>query len=252
MKLTILPDYQTLSTQVAGEVIELIKKKPAAVICLASGDTPRLTCQFIAERAIKEKIDFSRATFIGLDEWLGMPPEIEGSCHYFFKNLLFDPMHLAPQQTYLFNALTNDPQKECKDMDKKILEKGGIDLMIVGIGMNGHIGFNEPGTSFENYSHVADLDETTVSVGQKYFSGPMELKQGITLGLKHLMESRKLILIANGKKKERVIYLALEGEVSNHFPASIIQKHSNCEVIIDKEASSMLNPQTSKSQNQKL
>jgi len=241
MKLNIYPDNQTLSAQVANEVIALIKRMPDAVFCLASGDTPRIACQLVAEKAISEGIDFSKCTFVGLDEWLGVAPDNEGSCHHFFKTLLIEPLRLSPNQTFLFDALATNPQEECKKMDENIFNKGGIDLMIVGIGMNGHIGFNEPGISFEKYSHVADLDNTTVTVGQKYFSSPTNLKQGITLGLEHLMESKRVILMANGKKKAGVIAKAVGGEISNQFPATIIQRHQNGEVAIDEEASSELN-----------
>ena len=120
------------------------------------------------------------------------------------------------------------------------LKKGGIDLMIVGIGMNGHIGFNEPGVSFDNYSHVIDLDDTTLSVGQKYFKSKVSLQKGITLGLKHLQESKKVLLLANGKKKAEVIRRTVEGDLTNSFPASIMQKHAHGIVMIDEEAASSL------------
>ncbi len=241
MKLNVYPDNQTLSAQVANEVITLIKRKPNAVFCMASGDTPRLACQLIAQRAIDEGIDFSKSTFVGLDEWLGIPPDNVGSCHYFFKTLLIEPLGLSPNQTFLFDALAKDPPEECRKMDERISNKGGIDFMVVGIGMNGHIGFNEPGISFDLYSHVADLDNTTITVGQKYFNSPIELRQGVTLGLKHLMDSKRVILMANGVKKARVIAEATGGQVRNQFPATIIQGHQNAEVAIDLEASSELN-----------
>ncbi|MES1219892.1 MAG: 6-phosphogluconolactonase, partial [Bacteroidota bacterium] len=130
--------------------------------------------------------------------------------------------------------------QECKKMDEVIFEKGGIDLMIVGVGMNGHIGFNEPGVSFDNYSHVIDLDEMTITVGQKYFKGPVVLKQGITVGLKHLMQSKRVFMMANGAKKAEVIKTALEGEISNSFPASIMRTHPQGYVIIDEDAASLL------------
>jgi len=241
MQLKIFKDYHSLSAQAAREIIELIKTKPDAVVCLASGDTPRLTCQLVVEKGIQEKVDFSQFTFIGLDEWVGIPPENEGSCNFFFQTLLIKPLNLSSSQVYLFNALSQNPPEECKKMDTVITEKGGIDLMIVGIGMNGHIGFNEPGVSFTNYSHVIDLDESTITVGQKYFKGSTELKQGITLGLQHLMNSRKAIVIANGAKKAGVIKQAVEGSVSNLFPATIIQQHEKGIVLIDEEAASLLN-----------
>ena len=249
MKLNVLSDYQRLSAYVANEVIELIRKKPGAVFCLASGDTPRLTCKLIAERAIQENVDFGKCTFVGLDEWLGIPPQNEGSCQYFFKTLLIDPLKLSAHQTFLFDALSKDTEGECKKMDERISGKGGIDLMVVGIGMNGHIGFNEPGISFDKLAHVAELDDTTVTVGQKYFKTPVSLKQGITLGLKHLMLSKRVILMANGQKKADVIAAAVQGNITNQFPATIIQQHPNGEVAIDEDAASKINRKISEAQH---
>ena len=210
MQLKIFKDYTELSKATADIIIELVKRKPTAVVCLASGDTPRLTCQLLAERGLKENIDFSKFTFIGLDEWVGIPPTNEGSCRYFFESLLVKPLKLVPSQVHLFDAMSGTLQEECNRMDKVIAEKGGIDLIIVGIGMNGHIGFNEPGVSFDNYAHVIDLDEITISVGQKYFKDSVKLKQGITLGLKHLMNAGKALVIANGSKKAGVIKQAAQ------------------------------------------
>ena len=133
-------------------------------------------------------------------------------------------------------------EKECTDMDEFIRQRGGIDLMIVGVGRNGHIGFNEPGVRFEQYSHVVDLDETTQTVGQKYFREETTLTQGITLGLQHLMEARKAVLIANGNKKADVMRRAIEEEITTDMPASIMRKHPDGEIILDKEASSLLSP----------
>jgi glucosamine-6-phosphate isomerase len=241
MQLKIYKDHQSLSDATANEVIELAKTKPAAVICMASGETPRLTCKLLVEKAVKERVDLTRITFIGLDEWVGISPENEGSCHYFFQTEIFKPLDFSSSQVHLFDALSGTLDEECKKTDRMILEKGGIDLMIVGIGMNGHIGFNEPGVSFDNYAHVIDLDETTTTVGQKYFKTPVTLQKGITLGLKHLQQSKKVLLLANGSKKAGVIKKTVEGEITNEFPASIMQTHANGFVMIDEEAATLLN-----------
>ena len=140
----------------------------------------------------------------------------------------------------MFNALSENLAQECETADKAIVENGGIDLMLVGVGLNGHIGFNEPGVSFDLYAHVAGLDEMTTSVGQKYFKETTELKQGITLGLKHLLESKRVLMLANGSKKAGIIQAALEGEITNRLPASIIRRHPNSMVMIDEEAATML------------
>lgn len=241
MKVKTYKDYHSLSEDAADEIIDLVKNKPGAVLCLASGETPRLTCQLFAQKALQEKLDLTRITFIGLDEWVGIPPENEGSCHYFFQQELFEKLHFSSGQVHLFNALSPGLEKECQKMDKVIFDSGGIDLMIVGIGMNGHIGFNEPGVSFDNYSHVIELDDTTVTVGQKYFKSAVDLGKGITLGLKHLQESKKVLLIANGTKKAEVIKKTVEEKMTTSFPASIMQSHPNGFVMVDEQAAGLLN-----------
>ena len=240
MQLKIYDDHQGLSDTAANEIVSLIRNKPGAVLCLASGETPRLTCQLLVQKVKNENIDLSQLTMIGLDEWVNVPPDNEGSCHYFFKNELINPLQIPGKQVHLFNAMSDKLQDECRKMDAVIRDKGGIDLMLVGIGMNGHIGFNEPGVSFDNYSHVIDLDDTTLTVGQKYFKSKVALQKGITLGLKHLQESKKVLLLANGTKKADVIRKTVEEKVTNTFPASIMQTHANGFVMVDKEAASLL------------
>ena len=240
MNIKIFNDHETLSDAVAEDAYALIQSKQDAVVCFASGETPRSTCRLLVEKLITAKTDLSHCTFIGLDEWVGISPDNEGSCHYFFKQELIGPLRLSLDQFHLFNALSHDLQHECKKMDGIIAAKDGIDLIIVGIGMNGHIGFNEPGVSFENFSHVIQLDETTRSVGQKYFKTPQNLEKGITLGLKHLLQAKKAILLANGKAKAEVISHTVHDKVSSAFPATIMQTHPNGHIMADREAASLL------------
>ena len=240
VQLKIYKDYTALSTATAAEILELVKAKPHAVLCLAAGDTPRLTYSLVAKRATDENVDFSGCTFIGLDEWVGIEPGNEGSCHFFLQSRLFDPLKISDSRIHLFNALAMDLEKECIKMDNIIFAKGGIDLMLVGVGMNGHIGFNEPGVSADKYAHVVELDNITQTVGQKYFKEASTLKKGITLGFRHLQEARKVILQANGTKKAEVIRRTMEGEIHTEMPASIIRTHANGLVMIDEEAASKL------------
>ena len=175
-----------------------------------------------------------------MDEWVGLPPTNTGRCHYFFQNKLIEPLQLKPSQYFLFNALADDFENECVKMDRFINDRNGIDVMLVGIGMNGHIGFNEPGAAFNNLSHVIELDEITKAVGQKYFNEQVELGKGITLGFKHLLNAKKVFMMANGSKKAEVIKKAVEGTVTESFPASIMQQHENGFILIDDEAASLL------------
>jgi galactosamine-6-phosphate isomerase len=244
MKLIVEKDYDALSLRAAQEVTALIKEKPDALLCIAAGHTPELTCRLITQIARKENIDFSRCYFVSLDEWVGIAPENEGSCQYFLRNFLFNPLNINENHIHVFKSMADDMQQECREMDNFIRHHGGIDLIVVGVGRNGHIGFNEPGAAFEQYSHVTNLHEVTQSVGQKYFREETTLTQGITLGLQHLIEARKAILIANGERKAEVMKQAIEGEISPLMPASIMRKHMNSEIIIDKEAASLLSSYT--------
>ena len=182
MQKLIFKDYHTLSVAAAKEILGLISNKPDAVLCLAAGDTPSLAYRLLRDMAVEEQVDFSKCTFVGLDEWIGIAPDNRGSCHYFLTNNLFIPLGIKPSQINLFDALSNDPVSECRKMDDTIRTKGGIDLMLVGVGMNGHIGFNEPGVPMNRYAHVVELDAVTTSVGQKYFKQSTTLEKGITLG----------------------------------------------------------------------
>jgi galactosamine-6-phosphate isomerase len=151
-----------------------------------------------------------------------------------------DPLQIEDSRYHLFNGMSSNLDEECSKMDKYIEEHGGIDMMVVGIGMNGHIGFNEPGSNFDAKSHVVPLDEITSSVGQKYFSQPMKLEYGITLGFHHLLSTKKVYLIANGAAKAEVIQKAVEGEVTTAFPASVMQLHKTGYILVDEAAASLL------------
>jgi galactosamine-6-phosphate isomerase len=249
MQLKIYNNYEALSAATANAMIDLIKQKPNAVICIASGDSPKLACELFCKKVKEENIDVSKFFFVGLDEWVGLSPTTFGSCHNDFQKRLIQPLGLSSTQYHLFDAcpdsegrrLAPDLQSECKKMDTVIKDKGGIDLMIVGIGMNGHVGFNEPGVDFNLLSHVINLDETTISVGQRYFKEKVVLQQGITLGLAHLLNAKMVFLLANGERKATVIKKAVEEAISNLFPASIMQQHANGCIIIDEGAASLLN-----------
>ncbi|MBL7740916.1 MAG: glucosamine-6-phosphate deaminase [Chitinophagaceae bacterium] len=240
MELKVFEDYPELSVAVATVIIECIRDNPHAVICFASGDTPRLAYQVVADMARKENINMQQCSFIGLDEWLGIPPDNAGSCHYFLQQLLFIPIGARPSQVYLFDAMTANEEEECEKMNNVIVAKGGIDLMIAGVGMNGHIGFNEPGTDIRSLAHVAVLDDTTRTVGQKYFRDKVVISKGITVGLKQVMEAKTLLMMANGQKKATVIRKAVEESISADFPASLIQQHPHAILMTDKEAASAL------------
>lgn len=240
MATKIYNDCEALSREVCNEIVGQVRHKPDSVLCLAAGDTPRQAYNLLKQSAIEENVDFTKCTFVGLDEWLGIPPENEGSCAFFLRTNIFFPMGIPTSNIYLFNSLSADPEMECRKMDEHIRQSGGIDLMLVGVGMNGHIGFNEPGASADLYAHVIDLDETTQAVGQKYFRESTPLRKGITLGFKHIIESRRVIMMASGTKKAAIIRKALEWPVSTQVPASLIRQHAHATIMLDRDAASAL------------
>lgn len=234
------PTYDALSDYTARFIAAFLRHKPDALLCLASGDTPIGTFRRLTELALAGDADLSQCTFVGLDEWVGFGPADQGSCGYYLYRDLFTPLGIRPEQIHYFDARAVDLPAECMRIDATIAQHGGLDLMLVGIGLNGHIALNEPGTPFHRYAFVSDLTETTIQVGQKYFAQPTILERGITLGLQHLMDARTAILLASGPRKAAPIRDALTGPVTEQFPASIIQTHPNAYVWLDAEAGRLL------------
>ena len=240
MKLSIYKDYGAISRAAADLVVEQVKRKPNSLICFPSGDSPTGMFKYLVSDAMDGKIDFDECYFVGLDEWVGMGKDDEGSCTNFLYEHFFTPLQIKPAKVNLFNAKADDLDAACGAMDNFIKKHGPLDIMIVGIGMNGHIGLNEPGADFNLYAHHASLDPVTISVGQKYFKQQTALYEGITLGLKYLQEAKIPMLIASGGKKANIIAQALQGEVSSNLPASIFQTLPFAVVLLDQAAASGL------------
>ncbi len=240
MQVEIYPDYAELSFRAADKLVKQIVAKPASVFCLASGESPLLTYALMTQLINIQKIDVSQCTFVGLDEWVGIPPDNPGSCHYFLQQYVFQPLKLKSHQIKLFNVFSGDLAGECKSMDSFVSSKGGIDMMVVGIGLNGHIGFNEPGVSPDHYSHVITLDEKTRTVGQKYFAEATELSEGITMGLKRVAEARNVLLLANGLRKADIIRQTLKEGISTAIPSTLIRQHQHATVMVDSAAASLV------------
>lgn len=240
MKILTYSDYNKMCRAAADIIVAQIQVKPDSLICLPSGESPVGVFKYLIEDAQNGKVDIGRCYFVGLDEWVGMGKDDDGSCTNFLYENFFTPMQIALEKIKFFNAKSADLDAECKAMDDFIKEKGPLDIMMVGIGMNGHIGLNEPGTDFNSYAHFAPLAPLTASVGQKYFKKQTHLHHGITLGLKHLQEAKISLLIAAGAKKAEIIAQALQGEITNQIPASIFQMLASAYVLLDKDAAQKL------------
>lgn len=225
-----------MSRTAANFIIQYVKENPSALLSFPGGNTPAGTYRYLVDSVKMGSVDFSQATFIGLDEWVGLDKEDEGSCQHFMYKEFFIPSGVKESQIHFFNAKAGDLEAECKKIDDLIFEKGGIDFILLGLGVNGHLGFNEPGTPFNLYSHVIQLDSVTKAVGQKYFKEQRELSKGITLGIRHILDAKTVMLIANGLKKADAVKGMLNGPMTDSLPGSVLQEHSNTYLFFDEEA----------------
>jgi glucosamine-6-phosphate isomerase len=240
MKQIVYKDYNELSVKTAERIAAIINAKPDALLCFPAGETSVGTFNHLIELNKKGKVSFKKCRIVGLDEWANIGAMKSENCFSFLKKHLFDHIDYSKRNLCFFDGESSNLKKECDKTDLFLKENGPIDMMLLGAGMNGHLGLNEPGTPFDLYSHIVYLDDTTKKVGQKYFSGKVELSAGITLGIKYIMESKTVILQLNGTRKAEVVKKIVEGEVSTALPASVIKNHKNSFLLIDKEAASLL------------
>ena len=240
MKIFTGDTYQVMSGQAASDIISLTQTIKNPVLCTASGDTPAGLYKELVNEINQQKIDVSGWYFVSLDEWVGLNGGDEGSCRFHLNNQLFNPLQVAKDNIGFFDGKETDLNNECQNVENFIAEHGGIDIAILGLGMNGHVGMNEPGTSPALRSHVTELDNQTKKIGQKYFIKEQQLSQGITLGLATLMEASTIILVVSGRHKAEIAKKVLEGEISEQLPASLLRRHPGLRVYLDKEAASLL------------
>lgn len=231
-------DHEALSEAVADYIVALIRQKPNLQMVLTSGDTPKLAYQKIAKKITPQEC--ANIRIIGLDEWVGVSPESEGSCRYIVEENLLKLLDIPTNNYTFFDSMSNDLQAECQRVDKLIFDNGGLDFILVGLGLNGHIGLNEPGASFESYCQVTELDPLTVSIGQKYFQSNTPLTQGITVGLKHLLEAKEAMVMASGAGKAEIIKRMIEEDINENLPATCLKQHPNGMLWIDEAAASKI------------
>lgn len=239
-KISTYPDYRSMSAAAADRVITLLHHKPDAILCFPSGSTPLGMFQALVAANQSGKVDFSRCILVGLDEWVGLGAGDDGSCRDLLDRDFLRPIGLRENQIVFFDGKAIDPQAECDRVNHIVEGFGGLDLIILGVGMNGHLALNEPGTAWDTYAHISELDPVTKEVGQKYFNQPTTLTQGLTVGIKHILESKTAILMASGKAKAPVIQRAMAFPVSKDFPATVLQNHFNAEIILDAEAAELV------------
>jgi glucosamine-6-phosphate deaminase len=240
MQVKIFETYPELSRATADMIGAYVSTKKNSLICIASGHTPIGVFQCLVQDIHSKKIDITHCTFLSLDEWVGIDPTDPGSCLSMLKRDFFDHIPIRKEQLVFFNVLAENLEAECARINTFINSHGGLDIMLVGVGTNGHIGMNEPGTSFNSYAHTGELAEETKNVGQKYFTKSTTLHLGITLGLQHLKEAKLPIIMANGEKKAAIIAKALSITPTEQLPASIVQKIPQAFVMLDQQAANAL------------
>lgn len=241
MNIIIVNDYKEMSKKAAIIIANEIINKPNSVLGLATGRTPLGTYEELVELYKMGTVDFSNVATFNLDEYYGVSKENEYSYHYYMMHNLFKHIGINLERTYIPNGMAEDIIAECQSYDAKIEEMGGIDLQLLGIGINGHIGFNEPNIEFEAKTHLVELDQETISANARYFNSKEEVpKKAISMGIKNIMQSKKILLLAAGEDKADAIEKTVKGNITPEVPSSILQLHSNATLIIDKQAASKL------------
>ena len=241
MKIYKAKDYKDMSRKAANIISAQVIMKPNCVLGLATGSTPIGTYDQLVEWYNKGDLDFSEVTTVNLDEYKGLPRTNDQSYYYFMHQHLFDRVNIDPERTNVPNGMEPDAEKECGRYEELIRSLGGVDLQLLGLGHNGHIGFNEPGESFEKTTHCVQLTQSTIDANQRLFDeGDAVPEKAFTMGIKSIMQSKHILLIANGEKKAQIIRDAFFGPVTPKVPASILQLHNNVTVIVDKEAGKLI------------
>ena len=241
MKIIATDDYYQMSRMAANLISAQVIMKPNCVLGLATGSSPIGTYEQLIRWYKKGDLDFSQVTTINLDEYKGLAPDNDQSYRYFMDTHFFNFINIKPENTHIPNGLEPDSAKACKDYNKIITECGGIDLQLLGLGLNGHIGFNEPGAAFEKETHCVDLAESTIQANSRFFASlDLVPRQAYTMGIKTIMQARKIAVIVNGAAKAGIVKEAFFGPITPKVPASVLQLHNDVTLIGDKEALSLI------------
>ena len=242
MKIIRATDYYDMSRKAANIISAQVIMKPNCVLGLATGGTPVGTYKQLVEWYNKGDLDFSEVTTVNLDEYRGLPREHPESYWSFMHKNLFDLVNIRPEAIHLPDGTNMDSAAECTHYDEIIRQLGGVDLQLLGIGHDGHIGFNEPGAAFELGTHCVSLTEETIEANKRFFDGDVNQvpKQAYTMGIKTIMQARKVLMVANGAGKADIVKKAFFGPVTPEVPASILQMHPDFTLVLDAEAASRL------------
>lgn len=231
---------EEINRQIADEFIKLIKAKPNAILGLATGSSPVGVYQLLVKACKEGEISFKDITTFNLDEYVGLDGSNDQSYRYFMNFNLFDHVDIDKARTNVPSGV-GDIEALAKEYDKKIATAGGIDLQILGLGSDCHIAFNEPGTPFDSLTHVTDIADSTIKDNARFFEKIEDVPtKAVTMGLKSIMNARKIVLLATGKNKAQAVYDLIKGDQNESHPGSILRDHPDCTIFVDEDAYSLV------------
>ena len=234
-------DYADMSRKAANIISAQVIMKPDCVLGLATGSTPIGLYQQLVAWYEKGDLDFSEVRTVNLDEYKGLSRENDQSYYYFMHHNLFDHVNLPDENSHLPNGMEPDSDKECRRYSELIRSMGGVDLQLLGIGHNGHIGFNEPGDAFDNDVHCVDLTQSTIEANKRFFASADDVpKQAYTMGIKTIMQAKKILIVASGEDKADIVRDAFFGPITPKVPASVLQLHNDVTLVADEAALSKI------------
>ncbi|MDY3249511.1 MAG: glucosamine-6-phosphate deaminase [Candidatus Choladocola sp.] len=237
MKIYRAKDYNDMSRKAANIISAQIIMKPDCVLGLATGSTPIGTYRQLVEWYNKGDLDFSEVTTVNLDEYKGLPRENEQSYYYFMNDNLFSHVNIDKSRTFLPDGMEPDSELACSKYNEIIHSVGGVDLQLLGLGHNGHIGFNEPGIAFEKETHCVDLSERTIKANMRFFLSEEHVpRQAYTMGIKTIMSAHKILVVVSGEDKADAVKAAFFGPITPAVPGSILQLHNDVTVVADEAA----------------
>ncbi|VBB05370.1 glucosamine/galactosamine-6-phosphate isomerases signature [Lucifera butyrica] len=241
MRIVFTKDYEEMSLHAAKIVAGQLYLKPNSVLGLATGSTPLAMYRELIRMNRENGLDFSETVTFNLDEYIGLGQEDENSYYYYMYHNFFNHINIRQSNIHIPSGLPENVEEECQKYDDLIAQSGGIDLQILGIGQNGHIGFNEPDIKFEATTHMVKLDDDTIKANARFFATVEEVPiHALSMGIKTIMHARKILLLANGAAKAEALFRTLYGGITPETPASILQLHQDVTVIVEEEAARLL------------
>lgn len=237
MKILKTADYDEMSRRAANIIGAQMILKPNSVLGLATGSSPIGTYRELIKKNEAGDIDFSDITTVNLDEYRGLPRDNDQSYYYFMNDNLFNHVNIDKTRTHVPNGMVEDANEECGNYEALIQELGGVDLQLLGLGHNGHIGFNEPSDEFDKVTHCVDLQESTIEANKRFFASIDDVpRQAYTMGIGTIMAAKKILVVVSGADKAEIVKKAFTGPVTPNVPASILQLHPDVTVVCDAQA----------------